>query len=637
VNGAGEGGGGSGEVIVSIALPTMWVAGGQSGNTLAYSTNGTNWTTIPGSTSLFSTAGFGASYSANQKLWVAAGYGINSLAYSNSAATNWTGISGSTTLFSTCGYGVEYSATQNIWVAGGQTAVTGSGNTIGYSTNGTTWTGLVTAALSLNMHIAKYSAYQNLWVGVGYNSSGNSLAYSTNGITWTGVPGSNSIFSTDAKGIAYSVNQDLWTAAGEGASHSLAYSTNGTTWTGLGKTAFTTSANDVACSFTQNMWIAAGTGTHSLAYSKNGFTWTGVTLNSIYSTNGIAVAYSENQKLWVSSGTGTNTMAYSTNAVTWTGSGATPFSSQGWSVGCTNYNTYIMSLGGNMATSTDGIRWVQRTTPFGGAFPWGLWYNPSQDLFMACVGNSSSVNNMYSTIDGVTWVSRSGNLFNGANGGYCVSYGNGLWISGGQGTVNTMATSPDGITWTGRGTTVFTTGCGAVAYANNLWVASGIGGNCIATSPDGITWTGRNTNFFGTSYGGQGCVIYHPVLGLWIVGGQAGTYCIVTSPDGITWTGRATSTLAQMCYGLAYSPTLILAACRTTNNMAYSTDGTTWTAHPSPPSAAVQSIGYNFQTKLWTCGGFNPTYINSSVDGFTWVNRTGTVLASYGCALAMRY
>jgi len=544
--GRGEGGGGRGGVIVSIALPTMWVAGGQSGNTLAYSTNGTNWTTIPGSTSLFSTAGFGASYSANQKLWVAAGYGINSLAYSNSAATNWTGISGSTTLFSTCGYGVEYSATQNIWVAGGQTAVTGSGNTIGYSTNGTTWTG-------------------------------------------------------------------------------------------LGKTAFTTSANDVACSFTQNMWIAAGTGTHSLAYSKNGFTWTGVTLNSIYSTNGIAVAYSENQKLWVSSGTGTNTMAYSTNAVTWTGSGATPFSSQGWSVGCTNYNTYIMSLGGNMATSTDGIRWVQRTTPFGGAFPWGLWYNPSQDLFMACVGNSSSVNNMYSTIDGVTWVSRSGNLFNGANGGYCVSYGNGLWISGGQGTVNTMATSPDGITWTGRGTTVFTTGCGAVAYANNLWVASGIGGNCIATSPDGITWTGRNTNFFGTSYGGQGCVIYHPVLGLWIVGGQAGTYCIVTSPDGITWTGRATSTLAQMCYGLAYSPTLILAACRTTNNMAYSTDGTTWTAHPSPPSAAVQSIGYNFQTKLWTCGGFNPTYINSSVDGFTWVNRTGTVLASYGCALAMRY
>jgi hypothetical protein len=299
-----------------------------------------------------------------------------------------------------------------------------------------------------------------------------------------------------------------------------------------------------------------------------------------------------------------------------------------------------MSLGGNMATSNDGITWIQQTPPFSSYIAWGLAYSATQKMFIAAIGNSVSINNMYSTTDGVTWTARSGTLFNSIYGGVCVSYGNGLWVAGGNGTVNTLAYSTNGITWTGRGTTVFTSGgaCGAVAYANNLWVASGTGGNCIATSLDGITWTGRNTTFFGSGYTGQGSVIYHSVLGLWIVGGQPNTYCIVTSPDGITWTGRVTSALAGMCYAFAYSPTVIIAGCRDVNSMLYSTNGITWSAHPSPPVTGyfVQSIVYNAISQLWVCGIYQQQLIYYSSNGFTWTARSGTISGNYGCALALR-
>ena len=48
---------------------------------------------------------------------------------------NWTGVTASTTIFSTNGLGVAWNGTR--WVAGGQGT-----NSIAYSSDGITWTGL---------------------------------------------------------------------------------------------------------------------------------------------------------------------------------------------------------------------------------------------------------------------------------------------------------------------------------------------------------------------------------------------------------------------------------------------------------------------------------------------------------------
>ena len=53
------------------AAATLWVAGGQGTNSLAWSENGTNWNGL--GLGIFSTVGYGIAW--NGSIWVAAGYG----------------------------------------------------------------------------------------------------------------------------------------------------------------------------------------------------------------------------------------------------------------------------------------------------------------------------------------------------------------------------------------------------------------------------------------------------------------------------------------------------------------------------------------------------------------------------------
>ena len=202
---------------------SIWVAAGNSiagGPTLAYSTNGINWTGVAGSSTIFTTAGYGVTW--NGRTWLATGHGVNTIAVSTNginwsavfnsnrttngtvySATNgslWvvpvnssvglmyssdiTGLSGWTNVsaspFSTGGLCVTYNGT--IWVAGGAGA-----NTIAYSTNGITWTGISTAFSSVN---------DIVWNGTRFVATGGSfMGYSPDGITWY-VSNTSNIFTT---------------------------------------------------------------------------------------------------------------------------------------------------------------------------------------------------------------------------------------------------------------------------------------------------------------------------------------------------------------------------------------------------------------------------------------------------------
>ena len=79
----------------------------------------------------------------------------------------------------------------------------------------------------------------NIFVAVGTGSA-NSIAYSSNGTSWTGL--GKTIFSTGGYSIFW--NQTLFVASGQG-TNSIAYSYNGTIWTGLGLTIFSTLGNCV--------------------------------------------------------------------------------------------------------------------------------------------------------------------------------------------------------------------------------------------------------------------------------------------------------------------------------------------------------------------------------------------------------
>jgi len=279
--------------------------------------------------------------------YIAVGLGTNTIAYSTNGIT-WTGLGAS--IFSVSGYGVSYSAKLNTWVAVGEGT-----NTIAYSTDGINWIGLGKSILSVSGRGVAYSSQLNRWIAVGEET--NTIAYSTDSITWTGL--GKSILSVSGRGVAYSSELNRWIAVGQG-TNTIAYSTDGITWMGLGKSIFSVSGYGVSYSTQLNRWIAVGEGTNTIAYSTDGINWTGLG-KSIFSDSGYGVAYSGALSQWVAVGQGTNTIAYSTNGIDWTGLSESIFSVNGRNVTYSYQLNRWVAVGqgtNTIAYSTDGVIWM---------------------------------------------------------------------------------------------------------------------------------------------------------------------------------------------------------------------------------------------------------------------------------------
>ena len=80
----------------------------------------------------------------------------------------------------------------------------------------------------------------NRYVAVGRGTN-NTLAYSSDGITWTGL--GSIIFSFSGYGVAWIGSR--WVALGEG-TNTIAYSSDGITWTGIGQSIFSITGLGVA-------------------------------------------------------------------------------------------------------------------------------------------------------------------------------------------------------------------------------------------------------------------------------------------------------------------------------------------------------------------------------------------------------
>jgi hypothetical protein len=169
--------------VYSIAYsPTQsrWIAGGASsgGISLQTSTNGgVTWTGLAGTGSL-QTPVYGIAWSETTQIWVAVGAGSNDF-LTSTTGTTFTAVSGGNggNIFSR-GAGVWYGGFPG-WVVAGKTGGS-SGNTIGYSNDGTTFaiqepnpiTDLATGVV--------YSVEKQIWVAVGNGG----IAASLDGLDW---------------------------------------------------------------------------------------------------------------------------------------------------------------------------------------------------------------------------------------------------------------------------------------------------------------------------------------------------------------------------------------------------------------------------------------------------------------------
>ena len=596
----------------------LTIVGGQGTNTLAYSLNGINWTGI--TNSVFSVQCNAISY--NGRIWIGGGYGANTLAFSKDGLT-WYGLGAN--IFSTYGYRSIWNSKLSIWVCPGVGI-----NSMAYSYDGMTWIPSPSNPFSSGGSSVTNSASLMVAVGRGVNT----FAYSTNGITWTGI--GNPIITTVGYGIA--TNGSLWVALGQsGSAGKIAYSYNGTIWKDTGYSGFTTTGRAVA--WNGSMWVAVGQGTNSTAYSYDGITWQTGTNIFTGPYGGLGVCW--NGTCWIVAGTpGTYSMAYSYDGINWVGSAGTSiFSSLAYDV-TSNYNIKpipfiqhpTLALGSGsvtMAYSPDGINWTSlRNTPFSTQANCAFWNGT-----MWLAGGEGGYTMAYS-YDGVQWtgISSAFSPFSTSTTG--IAYNGNTWVAVGEssGTTSTVAYSYDAKTWTNITVTV---------YSNTMFKSVTWNGSCFmilagfevgtlitggATSTNGINWTGLS----------PGSVCNRPASNgyTWVAPRNQSPGLLYVNnplPGSGTWTGSPANLFYTCGYCVCYGGTIWLAGGLGGNTLAYSYNGTTWvglgtTAFPN----GCTSICWN-GTRFVGAGG---NYTGYSKDGITWYSSQSSKITSLNCVVS---
>jgi hypothetical protein len=269
----------------------------------------------------------------------------SSLAYSTEVSgTTWTPLG--TSMFDGGGKDVAYDG--NVWVAVGDGT-----NSIAYSYDGRSWTGLGASILP-SAWVVRYE--NNMFVAASNSNLTVGAAYSYNGINWTGSTTS----MAQIRALTYDDVYNKWFLGGNSGSGDIKTSVDGINWTGA------TFISGILAVYTLESFtgrtIAGGSGSPTMAYTDNGgSSWTAVPSSStIIATPCNAII--SNGNIWVAGGSNANTsrrLAYSYDGITWTTVSCTgmTINNLAWN-GTVFLATGLASTGQSAMISSDGINWI---------------------------------------------------------------------------------------------------------------------------------------------------------------------------------------------------------------------------------------------------------------------------------------
>jgi hypothetical protein len=188
--------------------------------------------------------------------------------YTTTSISTWS--DGSTGVLSN-GFSVAHAG--GTWLAVGLPGLANLGCNIARSTNGTTWTSILTNPLSPNT-VGDVAYGNSKWVYTGDSVGSFDTAYSTDdGLTWTGVANFPRIGGVLRTGTKVAYGNSTWVIGGIGTvtAPSLRYSSDGISWTDC--TVSTTFSNVTALYYSSNTstWYAAAS--NVIAQSSNGISW----------------------------------------------------------------------------------------------------------------------------------------------------------------------------------------------------------------------------------------------------------------------------------------------------------------------------------------------------------------------------
>lgn len=164
-----------------------------------------------------------------------------------------------------------------------------------------------------------------------------------------------------------------------------------------------------------------------------------------------------------------------------------------------------------------------------------------------------------------------------------------------------LSSLPNGSQWNG------------VAYGNGVFVACSNTGQG-AVSANGLSWSGTTLpsgqQWFRLRFGNGRFLMF-----------TNSTNLVATSTDGSTWTQAAVLPSSGQWYGVAYGNGIWAAMRADNQDVAYSTDdGATWTSTTRPASGPIYHIDY--AAGLFVAVAYSGSTYLTSPDGVTWTART---------------
>lgn len=214
------------------------IGGAYSAGAIGFSTNGTSWNNITGS------SGFAQVFAIawNGKRLIAVGDGPNRIVWADSPDINvWHPAINSNPLI-TRGTAIIWIGDR--WIVGGSTLA--GGNPILYSFDGETWTVSSSGTSVFSLSIINGFGWNGSVLIAAASVSSNFLAYSLDrGITWIGL--GRPLFSSFGYTVTW--NGQMWVAVGGGSNNTIGYSYNGIDWYGSGTSSINQQAYCVAFNF----------------------------------------------------------------------------------------------------------------------------------------------------------------------------------------------------------------------------------------------------------------------------------------------------------------------------------------------------------------------------------------------------
>ena len=255
----------------------------------------------------------------------------------------------------------------------------------------------------------------------------------------------------------------------------------------------------------------------------------------------------------------------------------------------------------------------------------GTWTSVSSGISSAITGIDvngatlvcvTSPVGVYSSIDGLSWTSRTSGTANALN---SIAYAStlSLWIA--VGNVGTIITSPDGTTWTTR--TSGTTNSlyrATYGFATLSLVVSGASG-VVLISSNGTAWSAAT----GTGSSDARGAAYATVVNKWIAVGSSGMIEYSTSSAASAWTVLLLGKDAAI-YSCAHSASLGRWCIGGSGYTAISSDGAIWT-YTAQAGKLFSSMVYVDDLALFLASDSANGRVMRSSDGVTWSNSTTTL------------